>query len=310
LNTQAHEPPNATEERRIISLIEIFTVIGVNKMLIGKTMLAVLVLSVLFIFSLTPIYTAKTVFIVPNPIQAGGSFAQSMGNLGGLMGAGGASSLLGMGKSPDEMYLEFLRTKFIQDRIISKLGLQQKYNKKSLEQTEKKLKARTKFTNIPKAGLISIEIDDEDPIFAAEIANVYVSELKEMMGELALSESSQRKEYYKRELIRAKNELDGVTDYREMKIRESVLAVIANQLEVATLDTARESIIQVAEIATAPETKSFPKRIFLTMIMLAIGLVSVIFYVFIKKNIFKYKNEGSMEILWHKLKKSWRFKAH
>ena len=240
------------EDEGAISLIEIATTIGLHKKTIVKITGAIVLAAIVVSLLLTPMFTAKTLFVVPTPVQ-GASAAQMLGNLGGLMGGGGAAGFLGGGKSPDEMYLEFLKTKLIQDALIKELNLQKRYDKSSLEKTEKELKDRTKLTSLKKAGLISVEIDDEDPKFAADLANAYVAQLKEMMQSMALTESGQRKEYYKQELIRARKELDGVTDYRDMKVRESVLAVILNQLEVATLDTARESLIQVAEVAVPPE---------------------------------------------------------
>ena len=67
-------------------------------------------------------------------------------------------------------------------------------------------------------------------------------------------------------------ELKKTTDYREMKVRESVLAVMMNQFEVATLDAARESVIQVAEAATPPEQRAKPKRAIMALIAGAAGL--------------------------------------
>jgi uncharacterized protein involved in exopolysaccharide biosynthesis len=292
------------EDEGAISLIEIATTIGLHKKTIVKITGAIVLAAIVVSLLLTPMFTAKTLFVVPTPVQ-GASAAQMLGNLGGLMGGGGAAGFLGGGKSPDEMYLEFLKTKLIQDALIKELNLQKRYDKSSLEKTEKELKDRTKLTSLKKAGLISVEIDDEDPKFAADLANAYVAQLKEMMQSMALTESGQRKEYYKQELIRARKELDGVTDYRDMKVRESVLAVILNQLEVATLDTARESLIQVAEVAVPPEKKSFPKLGLMVLVSAIGGLLISIFYVLAKKSFDTAQESLQERTRWHQLKASW-----
>jgi LPS O-antigen subunit length determinant protein (WzzB/FepE family) len=132
------------------------------------------------------------------------------------------------------------------------------------------------------------------------------------MESMALSESAQRKEYYKRELIRAKKELDGVTDYRDMKVRESVLAVIINQLEVATLDGARETLIQVAEVAAAPEKRSFPKRGIIVIASTLAGLLFAIGFIFIRRTLKLAAAEPEQQNRWQTFKNAWRLsrKAH
>ena len=301
---QNNNPELDQDDEGAISLIEIATTIGLHKYTIAKITGAITLITTVVSLILTPMFTAKTLFVVPTPVQ-GASAAQMLGNLGGLMGGGGAASLLGGGKSPDEMYLEFLKTKLIQDELIKQFDLQKRYDKSSLEKTEKELKNRTKLTSLKKAGLISVEVEDEDPQFAAQLTNAYVTQLKAMMEGLAITESGQRREYYKQELIRAKKELDGVTDYRDMKVRESVLAVILNQLEVATLDTARESLIQVAEVAVPPEKKSFPKRGLIVLLAAIGGLLISILYVLAKKSFDTAQESPQERTRWHQLKAAW-----
>lgn len=271
------------EDEGSISLLEIATTLGLYKGTIVLITSVIVLITAAISLMLTPIFTAKTIFVVPTPVQ-GASAAQMLGNLGGIMGGGGAASLLGAGKSPDEMYLEFLKTKLIQDELIKQFDLQKRYDKNSLEKTEKELKVRTKLTSLKKAGLIAVEVEDEDPQFAAKLANAYVVQLKAMMENLALTESGQRKEYYKTELIRAKKELAGITDYRDMKVREAVLAVMLNQLEVATLDTARDTLIQVVENAVPIYKESFPMLGLMISISVIVGILTSIFYVFMKES--------------------------
>lgn len=186
---------------------------------------------------------------------------------------GGAASLLGGGKSPDEMYMEFLKSQTIANTLIDKFDLQKRYETKSLAKTQAALKSRTLITSNKKAGLISVQVEDKDPQFAADLANAYVAALKEMLRNFAAGEARQRQQYYEDQLIRAKTELLGTTDYREMKVRESVLSVMMNQYEVATLDSARESVIQVAEPAIPAEQRIKPKRTIMVLIAAIAGLL-------------------------------------
>jgi tyrosine-protein kinase Etk/Wzc len=43
-----------------------------------------------------------------------------------------------------------------------------------------------------KDGFIIVEVDDSDPYFAADLANEHVSELRNLLGGLAVTEVQQR----------------------------------------------------------------------------------------------------------------------
>ena len=54
---------------------------------------------------------------------------------------------------------------------------------------------------------------------------------------------------------------DYVSKYREFKYRETLFELFAKQYEIARVDESREgALIQVVDVATAPEYKSKPKR--------------------------------------------------
>jgi uncharacterized protein involved in exopolysaccharide biosynthesis len=225
-----------------------------------------------------------------------------------VMAGGGAASLLGGGKSPDEMYMEFLKSKTLQNALIAKFDLQKRYDKPDLEKTQKELKARTQITSNKKAGLITVEIDDEDRQFAADLANAYVLELKEMLKDFAVTEAQQRKKYYEEQLIRVKKELAGITDYREMKVRESVMAVVMNQYEVALLDTAREGVLQVTEKAIPPLKKSKPKRAIMVIVAAIAGLFLGVLWVLVRRAMLKVGGDPSSSQQLATLRAAWRWR--
>jgi uncharacterized protein involved in exopolysaccharide biosynthesis len=262
---------DAIDDEASIDLWDIATAIGEEKKFIVLLTGLIVAITAAVSLLMTPQFAAKATFIVPAP-AAGGSAAQALANLGGLMGSGGAAGLLGGGKSPDEMYMEFLKQQSIANSLIEQFGLLKRWEKTSLSKTRAELKERTLITSNKKAGLISVQVTDPDPAFAAELANAYVAALKSTLRNFAAGEARQRQQYYEDQLIRAKIELKKTTDYREMKVRESVLAVMMNQFEVATLDAARESVIQVAEAATPPEQRAKPKRTIMVFIAGVAGL--------------------------------------
>jgi len=68
------------------------------------------------------------------------------------------------------------------------------------------LQANTKIA-AGKDGIISLEFDDHDPQFAADVANGYVQELRKLMGRLALSEAQLRRAFFEGKLKEAKEGL-------------------------------------------------------------------------------------------------------
>ena len=125
---------------------------------------------------MTPIFTAKMVFLPPQQQQS--SAASALANLGAVAGLAGAS--IGV-KSPDEMYVEFLKSESLQNSLIEKFKLKDRYETKTLLDTRKSLEGNVKVTSDKKSGLITVEVDDKDPQFAANLANAHLSELKSML---------------------------------------------------------------------------------------------------------------------------------
>jgi tyrosine-protein kinase Etk/Wzc len=76
--------------------------------------------------------------------------------------------------------------------------------------------------------------------------------------------------------------LDYVRKLRDVKYYEAIFDILARQLELAKLDEAKEgAFIQVVEAAVPPEKKSFPKRLWITLGAMAVGLtVGTLFVLF------------------------------
>jgi uncharacterized protein involved in exopolysaccharide biosynthesis len=107
--------------------------------------------------------------------------------------------------------------------------------------------------------LITITVDDKDPKRAAEIANVYVSELFRLMKTLAVTDASQRRLFYERQLAATKDNLAQA----EMALKSTI-----DTHGVISVDTESRSILEtVARLraqASAKEIQLTAMRAFLT----------------------------------------------
>jgi capsule polysaccharide export protein KpsE/RkpR len=121
------------------------------------------------------------------------SMLASLGALGGLAGA--ATGL----KSPADQYIAFMKSVSVQDALIERFKLVEKY--------EAKLKTDARITLTDsvriasgKDGLISVEVDDKDPKFSADLANAHVDELRNLLARLAVTEAQQRRMFFEKHL--------------------------------------------------------------------------------------------------------------
>ncbi|OYZ76257.1 MULTISPECIES: Wzz/FepE/Etk N-terminal domain-containing protein [unclassified Polaromonas] len=287
-----------------ISLIEIATTLGEEKFFIAKIAGVITLATLVVSLIMTPIFTAKTTFLVPS--NSGGGLAGAMGALGALTGGGGGVSGLLGGKTPEDQYIELLKSDSIANELINEFDLQKRYEKKFRFETQKALETNTKITSLKKAGMIDLEFSDKDPEFAAKVANAYIAKLKKMMETFALTESAQRKEFFRGELLRAKKDLDGVTEFREMKVRESMVAMIQAQYEMAVLDSAKESLIQIVDLAQVPEWKSKPKRALMVVIAAFAGLFLGTLVALVRRAYRNAKANPDETGQWGRLEKAWK----
>ena len=194
---------NANQSEDEISLLDLLIVLAKHKKLILGLPFAAAVLAAGISLLMSNIYTA-TARILP-PQQQQSTAAAMLGQLGALAGAAGGS--LGI-KNPNDLYVGMLKSRTVADNLISQFKLQALYETETMVET---YMALDKVSNIAagKDGIISIDVDDEDPKRAADMANAYVDELYKLTQNLAVTEASQRRLFFEKQLKLAKDELAG-----------------------------------------------------------------------------------------------------
>lgn len=195
--TDQVQPPEDDE----ISLLDLLQTIVDNLRLLVLGPLAVGIAALGISFLIPPTYTAKTQFLPPQQQQsAAASMLASLGSLGGLAGA--AAGL----KNPADQYVAYMKSNAVKDALIERFKLVDRYEAKLREDARKALDEKARIAS-GKDGLISVEFDDKDPKFAAELANAYVEELRNVLGRLAVTEAQQRRLFFEKQLLKAKENL-------------------------------------------------------------------------------------------------------
>ena len=181
-----------------VSLLDLLQIVADNlRLLVGGSLLAGLTaLGVCFVIA--PTFTASTSFMPPQQ-QASGA-ASLLSSLGGLAGA--ASGL----KNPSDQYVAFLKSRSVQDALIDRFDLIKRYDEKYRQYATKELEQRARV-KAGKDGLITVDTDDEDPQFAATLANAHVEELGKLLSRLAVTEAQQRRLFFEKQLSATKDKL-------------------------------------------------------------------------------------------------------
>ena len=184
-----------------ISLLDLLQTIVDNLRLLILGPLAVGVTALGISFLIPPTYTAKTQFLPPQQQQsAAASMLASLGSLGGLAGAVGGI------KNPADQFIAYMKSVTLQDSLIERFKLIERYEVKTKTDARLALTGSVR-TASGKDGLISVEVDDKDPNFAAELANAHVEELGKLLGKLATTEAQQRRLFFEKQLTQAKDKL-------------------------------------------------------------------------------------------------------
>jgi tyrosine-protein kinase Etk/Wzc len=193
--------PMGMQDDDEISLLDLLQTIVDNLRLLVLGPLAVGITALGISYLIPPTYTAKTQFLPPQQQQsAAASMLASLGSLGGLAGAVGGI------KNPADQFLAYMKSVTVQDALIERFKLQERYEAKTKTDARFALTASVRATS-GKDGLISVEVDDKDPKFAADLANAHVEELGKLLGKLATTEAQQRRLFFEKQLTLAKDKL-------------------------------------------------------------------------------------------------------
>jgi uncharacterized protein involved in exopolysaccharide biosynthesis len=265
--------PNSMIEEDEISLLDLITVIVENLRLLIIGPLAAGLIALGYSFSITPTFIAKTTMIPPG--QSSGGAAALLGQLGGMGAlAGGAAGI----KNSTDQYLAYLESNRLRDELIEKFKLRERYKAKYQKSARDTLMGSVKATVDKKSGLITIEVSNEDPKFAADLANAYVQALSHMIGELALKEAKFKRELLEKQIIEAMQK-----SYQSPMVREAVIQSLIREYESARLDERKDNpFLAQVDVAEVPELKVKPKKALIAAVTsLATGFLLLLF-VFIR----------------------------
>ncbi|HYK35566.1 GumC family protein [Alloacidobacterium sp.] len=193
------------EQNDEISLLDLCIVMARRKWLIIKITVGCGLIALLISLLLPKNYTATTTVLPPqqNSSLSSAIMSQigSLGSLGALAG-----STMGI-KNPNDMYVAMFKSRTVEDAMIQRFGLMTEYRQKYMSTARKAFESHATVEAGTKDNLIRISVEDKDPKRAAEMANAYVDEYRQLSQHLAIGEAGQRRLFFEQQLEQAKNNL-------------------------------------------------------------------------------------------------------
>jgi len=185
-------------------ILDSLTRLGENKRKLVLSVLLAGVVGTVIAFLIPSRYTAMTTLLAPQQSSPFSSTLLSqLGSLGSMSPIAGGLGL----KNPADLYVSLLKSRSVEDIMIQRFHLADRYKKKRMVDVRQKFEKYCLIETSSKDGLIRLSINDKDPKFAAEMANAYVEEYKRFSANLAVTEASQRRLFLGQQLQQAKVDL-------------------------------------------------------------------------------------------------------
>lgn len=191
---------------REVHLLDVLTILLKRRRFILYVTASAAAVGVLAALLLPIRYTAETIILPPSDSSsAGGALLSQLGASSAAL-ASFAGAGLGM-KSSGEMYVSLLHTVPVEDALVHRFGLMDRYHRKKMSEARRAFESRSSVVYGTKDGLIRISVSDWDAKFAADLANGYVEELRQLTAHLAVTEASQRRQFFEQQMLESNEKL-------------------------------------------------------------------------------------------------------
>ena len=214
------------DEGPLVGLTDMLTWLGEGKWLVATVTLVATAVALGVALLLPPVYTARATLLAPQSQQqsTSGAALAALGALGGL--AGGLTP-----KTPDELYVALLKSDSVDRALAQRFDLLTRYDVRTYEALRKTLPKYIRVSSEKKSGLITVEVDDESPKFAADLANAHREEVTKVLGRLAVSEAQLRRVFFESQLSETKENLIKAEQALQQVQEKSGVIVLDKQAE-------------------------------------------------------------------------------
>lgn len=242
-------------QRQKIMFVDYLIVIARRKKLIAGVTLVFVLTTAVAVFLMPVSYRAYARILTPDLDHA--TSLQLMNQWGGVPLPGGLLAK----KSTTDLYIGLLQSRTVLDRMVDRFGLEAVYGTTYREEARNRLLGLVHIENDRKSGIVGIGVEDRDPKRAAQLANCFVEELKDLTREMAGTEASQRRLFYEEKLKEARNSLvrseEAMRGFQEktgaIEIKEQARAIIESVANLRAQVAAKEVHVKVLKTYATPQ---------------------------------------------------------
>lgn len=214
--------------RQNLTVFRFLIALASHRGFILKLSLGFAVLAGIIAFVLKPRFEATTEILPPQQLRL--SMSSIFTQAASSAAASPALSLLPLSsalqaKTQSDSFAVLLGSWPIEDELVKRFRLMQEYKARTPEQARHVFASHVKIATT-KEGYITVTVSDGDPNRAAEIANAYIAQTRTFMKQLALTEASQRRLFYEREMGDTKEALARAeTNFQAMQQRSHIISI-------------------------------------------------------------------------------------
>lgn len=144
------------------------------------------------------------------------SHSFNLGPMGGL-----ASGLLGA-HSTAALFVDLLKSGTVSGKLIDRFNLQHVYHKHYRVDTAKHLARCTTITDSKKSGVITVEVEDTDPVRARDLVQAYLDELNRLVTDTSTSAARRERIFIEQRLHSVQAQLEraqlALSDYSSKSV--------------------------------------------------------------------------------------------
>jgi tyrosine-protein kinase Etk/Wzc len=152
-----------------------------------------IVISIAYSLSLKNEYTSTTTLMPQNNSSPYSSMLSLV--TGSSSAAALGSEALGIG-TPSDLQISILESRLVQDAMIARFNLMNRYKAKVIEDARKTLSDHTKISQDRVSGIITIAVTDTNPDFACQMAKEYVAQLNRVLTQNSTSAAKRERLFF------------------------------------------------------------------------------------------------------------------
>ena len=144
----------------------------------------------------------------PDSGSAGSMLMSALSSKGGLGALGGLAASLLHDHNSTALYISLLESGTIANKLIDRFDLRKVYYKRYYVEAAKHLARETKITDDKKSGVITIKVEDTDPVRARDLTQAYLDELNGLVNRTSTSSARQERIFIEQRLRSVQNDLE------------------------------------------------------------------------------------------------------